>query len=87
VSPRDQRPTTPIPPPDGVETGVRVLESQARDRQTWAGLSADAQARALAVFRQRAGFCGQCGRPAQAAETACFGCAVAGVQGAEVRDR
>jgi len=78
VSPRDQRPTTPIPPPDGVETGVRVLESQARDRQTWAGLSADAQARALAVFRRSHGMCLRCGLPAQAGETECFGCAVDG---------
>lgn len=77
------RPTLPVPPPDGVETGVRVLESQARDARTWAGLTQEQQARALAVFRRSHGLCGQCGRRALAGEGECFGCAVASVEAGE----
>jgi hypothetical protein len=76
--PAHDTPTLPVPPPDGVATGVRVLESQARDARTWAALSQEQQARALAVFRRSHGFCLRCGLPAQTGETACFGCAVDG---------
>jgi hypothetical protein len=69
--------TIPIPPPDPVAVGVRILEARDRDDATWATLPAEAQDAAQALHWRSRGRCIDCGAHALSADARCLRHAIA----------
>lgn len=79
--PRDQRPTTPVPPPDQVaayhrERGL-AAQHAANAEALWRQMTGAQHREVLADSRRRAGRCVDCGAPPVAGDERCLRCGIA----------